>query len=101
MCLNTKFAHPPASDTIVFILTLYRTLSIYHKHRNGCAIPLVKIMLRDGIIYFLVIFAANVVTVTLFIVSSLILSTNAPTHLVHHPVLDSTCKLLWPYIQRV
>lgn len=57
-----------SEDTIIFGLTLYRTLAIYYKHRKGCAIPLVKIMLRDGIVYFLVIFAANVVTVTLFLV---------------------------------
>lgn len=73
-------------DTAVFIATLSRTLVIYRRHRQGAAIPLIRVMMRDGelvfrdrtlllpdddytgIIYFLVIFAANVVTVTLFIV---------------------------------
>ncbi|KAL5521018.1 hypothetical protein ACEPAG_8940 [Sanghuangporus baumii] len=54
-------------DSIVFIATLSRTLIIYRRHRQGAAIPLIKIMMRDGIIYFLVIFIANVVTVVLFI----------------------------------
>jgi len=55
-------------DTAVFFATLSRTLVIYRRHRRGAAIPLIKIMMRDGIIYFAVIFAANVVTVALFLV---------------------------------
>ncbi|KAH8110209.1 hypothetical protein DFH11DRAFT_1622854 [Phellopilus nigrolimitatus] len=55
-------------DTAVFLATLFRTLLIYRKHRHGAAIPLIKMMMRDGILYFLIIFAANVVTVTLFLV---------------------------------
>lgn len=59
---------------------------IYMQYRNGAAIPLIKIMMRDGqcmvrserridldefkgIVYFTVIFVANVVTVTLYVVS--------------------------------
>lgn len=57
-------------DTAVFFATLSRTLVIYRRHRRGAAIPLIKIMMRDGIIYFAVIFAANVVTVALFLVCS-------------------------------
>ncbi|KAL5505052.1 hypothetical protein ACEPAH_7715 [Sanghuangporus vaninii] len=56
-----------AFDSIVFIATLSRTFIIYRRHRQGAAIPLIKIMMRDGIIYFLVIFVANVVTMVLFI----------------------------------
>ncbi|KAL5483594.1 hypothetical protein ACEPAI_8826 [Sanghuangporus weigelae] len=56
-----------AFDSIVFIATFSRTLIIYRRHRQGAAIPLIKIMMRDGIIYFLVIFVANAVTVVLFI----------------------------------
>ncbi|EJD07873.1 uncharacterized protein FOMMEDRAFT_138010 [Fomitiporia mediterranea MF3/22] len=55
-------------DSIIFLATITRTFIIYCRHRAGSAIPLIKIMMRDGIIYFLVIFAANVVTVTLFLV---------------------------------
>jgi len=54
-------------DTAIFLFTLYRTLEIYRQYRGGAAIPLITIMLRDGIVYFAVIFAANVVTVTLFL----------------------------------
>ncbi|KLO06239.1 hypothetical protein SCHPADRAFT_946246 [Schizopora paradoxa] len=55
-------------DTAIFVATFSRTLVIYKRHRRGAAIPLIKIMMRDGIIYFAVIFAANVVTVVLFLV---------------------------------
>ena len=78
------------SDSAIFILTISRTLIIYRRHRHGAAIPLIKIMMRDGnnhyttlycrlltssagIVYFLVIFVANAVTVTLFLVSDIII----------------------------
>ncbi len=35
-------------DTAVFFATLSRTLVIYRRHRRGAAIPLIKIMMRDG-----------------------------------------------------
>ena len=36
------------TDSAVFIATLSRTLVIYRRHRHGAAIPLIKIMMRDG-----------------------------------------------------
>ena len=35
-------------DSVIFILTISRTLIIYRRHRQGSAIPLIKIMMRDG-----------------------------------------------------
>jgi hypothetical protein len=54
---NTTF------DTVIFILTVYKTLSLY---RAGHRLPLVTLLLRDGALYFGVIFCANTMTILTF-----------------------------------
>ncbi|KAJ3519650.1 hypothetical protein NMY22_g13104 [Coprinellus aureogranulatus] len=60
----------PNSDTVVFGLTLYKTLRIYHvqlgKRRP---MSLFVLIVRDGIIYFGVIFAANLANVLVFMLA--------------------------------
>lgn len=53
-------------DTVVFLLTLWRTVQHYRLQR-GRPMSLISLILRDGIIYFAVIFVANVVTVALYL----------------------------------
>ena len=38
----------PKTDTAIFIATLTRTLTIYRRNRTGAAVPLIKVMMRDG-----------------------------------------------------
>jgi len=52
-------------DTLLFGLTLFKTLSI--RKSTGVSTPLVSLLMRDGIIYFLVMFLANVMNVVLFL----------------------------------
>ena len=47
-CTGLGIAFAIFSDSIVFVATLSRTLVIYRRHRQGAAIPLIKIMMRDG-----------------------------------------------------
>jgi len=54
-------------DTAVFLATVYRTVSLYRSSRIGPSSNLVKVIMRDGIIYFGVIFASNLVTVLIFV----------------------------------
>ncbi|KAJ3519649.1 hypothetical protein NMY22_g13106 [Coprinellus aureogranulatus] len=56
-------------DTIVFILTLHRTLLHYRLQRtsHGRPLTLLTLIMRDGVIYFAVIFAANAITVSIFL----------------------------------
>ncbi|CAL1709298.1 unnamed protein product [Somion occarium] len=57
-------------DTLVFIATLYRTINLYRTSDFGAAHSLVRVIMRDGIMYFAAIFVSNVVTVTLFLTAT-------------------------------
>lgn len=54
-------------DTLVFLATFYRTVHLYRTAEAGAALPLLKIIMRDGIMYFAAIFASNLATVLLFV----------------------------------
>ncbi|KAF6744581.1 hypothetical protein DFP72DRAFT_928434 [Ephemerocybe angulata] len=51
-----------AFDTAMFVLTLGRTI-IYYRLQHRKKVTLLHLIIRDGVIYFAIIFAANVVTV--------------------------------------
>lgn len=53
-------------DTVMFITTSYRALR-YNRLRRGTAMSLFYLILRDGALYFGVIFVANLVTVLMFL----------------------------------
>ncbi|KIM38016.1 hypothetical protein M413DRAFT_249734 [Hebeloma cylindrosporum] len=53
-------------DSVVFFLTLWRTV-IQNRSLKGNTSSLINLVLRDGVIYFGVIFVANLVTVLLFL----------------------------------
>ncbi|KAF8161874.1 hypothetical protein BJ912DRAFT_1099560, partial [Pholiota molesta] len=55
-------------DSIVFILTLWRTFSL-NLMRGGGTRSLINLILRDGVIYFAVILAANLFTVLTFLLA--------------------------------
>ncbi|KAJ8453480.1 hypothetical protein ONZ45_g19699 [Pleurotus djamor] len=56
-------------DSVVFFATLARTIYLYRKARHSKATSLIELIMRDGIIYFAVIFVANLVTVLIFILA--------------------------------
>ncbi|OCH85812.1 hypothetical protein OBBRIDRAFT_807230 [Obba rivulosa] len=56
-------------DSIVFFATLYRTLSFYRATRIIRTQSLIRLIMRDGIMYFAIIFASNLLTVLLFILA--------------------------------
>ncbi|KIM38019.1 hypothetical protein M413DRAFT_249814 [Hebeloma cylindrosporum] len=53
-------------DSVVFFLTLWRTV-VHNRLLRGNTSSLINLVLRDGVIYFGVIFIANLVTVLLFL----------------------------------
>ncbi|KAF6756483.1 hypothetical protein DFP72DRAFT_810580 [Ephemerocybe angulata] len=53
-------------DTIIFSMTLYRTVAHYRGQR-GRPQSLLKLIMRDGVTYFAVIFIVNAITVSIFI----------------------------------
>ncbi|KAK7683085.1 hypothetical protein QCA50_013758 [Cerrena zonata] len=57
-------------DTLVFFATLYRTIHLYRNSQGGTAQSLIRVIMRDGILYFAVIFGTNVVTVTMFVAAT-------------------------------
>ncbi|KAL0958504.1 hypothetical protein HGRIS_000646 [Hohenbuehelia grisea] len=56
-------------DTTIFVGTLSRTIYLYQQTRYSRGSTLVELIMRDGIIYFAVIFVANLVTVLIFILA--------------------------------
>lgn len=58
-----------AFDSVIFFATLYRVIQHNRMHR-GSAASLLHLILRDGVIYFAVIFIANLVTVLMFLLAS-------------------------------
>ncbi|KAF8993646.1 hypothetical protein BDQ17DRAFT_130354 [Cyathus striatus] len=56
-------------DSVMFILTLWRTI-IQNHIRRGNAMSLLTLVIRDGVVYFAVIFVANLVTVLMFLLAS-------------------------------
>lgn len=57
-------------DTVIFALTLYKTLRIYHVQLGKRKpLSLFVLIVRDGIIYFGVIFAANLANVLVFMLA--------------------------------
>ncbi|KAJ8481889.1 hypothetical protein ONZ45_g15158 [Pleurotus djamor] len=53
-------------DSVMFFATLGRTTFLY-RNRHNHATSLIQLIMRDGIIYFAVIFVANLVTVLIFL----------------------------------
>jgi len=56
-------------DSAVFFATLYRTLCLYRSTHISEAQSLIGLIMRDGIMYFAVIFASNLVTVLIFLLA--------------------------------
>ncbi|KAJ3532349.1 hypothetical protein NM688_g7438 [Phlebia brevispora] len=56
-------------DTCVFFATIVKTLKI-HRASSPSHNMLIRIMLRDGILYFAVIFGANLITVIFFLTAT-------------------------------
>ncbi|KAI0340199.1 hypothetical protein BDW22DRAFT_447663 [Trametopsis cervina] len=57
-------------DTCVFFAMLYRTLYLYRTvPRRSQASSIVHILMRDGIIYFAVIFGSNLITVLIYLLA--------------------------------
>ncbi|KAF9456955.1 hypothetical protein BDZ94DRAFT_292653 [Collybia nuda] len=57
-----------AFDSIMFFATLYRVI-VHNRLRHGNTMNLVDLILRDGVIYFGIIFVANLVTVLMFLLA--------------------------------
>ncbi|KAF8495004.1 hypothetical protein JB92DRAFT_2748461, partial [Gautieria morchelliformis] len=57
---------PLITDSAVFLLTLWRTQK--HSRRHGNKMPLFHVLQRDGALYFLCIFSANLLNVVLYLV---------------------------------
>ncbi|KAF5336394.1 hypothetical protein D9611_006730 [Ephemerocybe angulata] len=53
-------------DTIIFSMTLYRTVA-YYRGQHDRPQSLLKLIMRDGVTYFAVIFIVNAITVSVFI----------------------------------
>ncbi|KAF8068040.1 hypothetical protein FPV67DRAFT_1169666 [Lyophyllum atratum] len=58
-----------AFDSIMFFATFYRVVQ-HNRLRHGTAKNLLDLILRDGVMYFAVIFIANLVTVLMFLLAS-------------------------------
>ncbi|OSD07870.1 hypothetical protein PYCCODRAFT_360196 [Trametes coccinea BRFM310] len=54
-------------DSVIFCATLYRTITLYRRTIMRDAQSLITVIMRDGIMYFMAIFASNLVTVMMFI----------------------------------
>ncbi|KAM5534753.1 hypothetical protein V8D89_011617 [Ganoderma adspersum] len=54
-------------DSFVFFATLYRTIQLYRRTLIGQALSLITVIMRDGIMYFAVIFVSNFATVLIFV----------------------------------
>lgn len=57
-----------AFDSVMFFATLYRVVQ-QNRMRHGSALNLLNLILRDGVMYFAVIFIANLVTVLMFLLA--------------------------------
>ncbi|TFK23018.1 hypothetical protein FA15DRAFT_757574 [Coprinopsis marcescibilis] len=55
-------------DSVIFFLTLWRTVTLYRR-QGARPMSLFTLVIRDGVIYFAVIFVANVVTVLMFLLA--------------------------------
>ncbi|KAF8157208.1 hypothetical protein B0H34DRAFT_490961 [Crassisporium funariophilum] len=55
-------------DSAMFFLTMWRTY-VHNRSVKGNAASLLNLIFRDGVIYFAVIFAANLVTVLMFLLA--------------------------------
>ncbi|KAF8891486.1 hypothetical protein CPB84DRAFT_1683340, partial [Gymnopilus junonius] len=58
-------------DTVVVFLTFWRTARV-RQERSGNTMSLYNLILRDGLVYFAVIFGVNLATVLVFLVSNII-----------------------------
>ncbi|KAK2464642.1 hypothetical protein APHAL10511_003335 [Amanita phalloides] len=56
-------------DSIVFFATLYRAISSHSRVKGQRRVSLFDVMIRDGVIYFGVIFVANLLTVLMFMLA--------------------------------
>jgi hypothetical protein len=54
-------------DSCVFFSTLYKALQLHRSMAHSTASELLRIFLRDGIMYFAVIFVSNLVTTVIFV----------------------------------
>ncbi|KAJ7634564.1 hypothetical protein FB45DRAFT_1025499 [Roridomyces roridus] len=57
------WAAPIATDTLIFLLTLWRTLRYQREHGR---MNYMHILLRDGVMYFMIIFSVNLVNCIIY-----------------------------------
>ncbi|EIN06210.1 hypothetical protein PUNSTDRAFT_136998 [Punctularia strigosozonata HHB-11173 SS5] len=55
---------PLVTESLIFILTMWR-LRLYF--RRGASMPAMRLFLRDGVAYFLVVFTANLINAIIFL----------------------------------
>ncbi|KAF8732645.1 hypothetical protein RHS02_07391, partial [Rhizoctonia solani] len=55
---------PLATDSLVFLLTVFKSLGFIYKTK--CRVPLIHVILRDGILYFAIILFANLLNCFLY-----------------------------------
>ncbi|KAF8755312.1 hypothetical protein RHS01_05454 [Rhizoctonia solani] len=55
---------PLATDSLVFLLTVFKSLGYIYKTK--CRVPLIHVVLRDGILYFAIILFANLLNCFLY-----------------------------------
>ncbi|GAB1520962.1 hypothetical protein RhiTH_004051 [Rhizoctonia solani] len=55
---------PLATDSLVFLLTVFKSLGYIYKTK--CRVPLIHVILRDGILYFAIILFANLLNCFLY-----------------------------------
>ena len=58
-------------DGVVLFLTIYRSVLAFNAARGFAHTRLWRVIAKDGLMYFFVMFAANLTTVLMYIVSSL------------------------------
>ncbi|KAF4616034.1 hypothetical protein D9613_011370 [Agrocybe pediades] len=57
---------PLITDTFIFALTMWRTRSYINSRRTRNSVPTLQLFMRDGLMYFLAIFSANLLNMLLF-----------------------------------
>ncbi|KAH8111800.1 hypothetical protein DFH11DRAFT_1546390 [Phellopilus nigrolimitatus] len=55
------------TDAVVLILTVYRSYTVYWRNRNFAHGQLWRVIFKDGVIYFFVMFSTNLVSVVMYL----------------------------------
>lgn len=69
LILAALWGAPLVTDSCIFTLTLWRTWTYMRRHGR---IPAMQILLRDGTVYFFVIFCANLMNTLIYFVSKIL-----------------------------